>query len=51
MRKIVDADPLDRKFSLDSFATKGIRGKYFAAASKARKLVKPDAKITRPNTA
>jgi hypothetical protein len=47
MSKVNDVDPLDRKFTADSFTTKGVRGKYFAAASKGSNVVKIDPEIAR----
>ena len=47
MNKVSETDPLDRNFKLEDLKGKGIRGKYFALASKGSNVVKLDPKIAR----
>ena len=47
MNKVSDTDPLDRKFKPEDLKGKGVRGKYFALASKGSNVVKLDPKIAR----
>ena len=47
MSKASDIDPLDRKFKLEDLKGKGVRGKYFALASKGSNVVKLDPNIAR----
>lgn len=42
-----NVDPLDRKFNLEDLKGNGVRGKYFALASKGSNVVKLDPKIAR----
>lgn len=42
-----NVDPLDRKFKLEDFKGKGVRGKYFGLASKGSNVVKLDPQIAR----
>lgn len=49
MKKAKATDPLDRSFTLDSLPGngKGVRGKYFAKASKGSNVVKLDPHIAK----
>ena len=47
MSKGNDMDPLDRKFKPTDLKGKGVRGKYFALASKGSNVVKLDPEIAR----
>ena len=47
MSKANDIDPLDRKFKIEDFKGKGVRGKYFVRAGKGSNVVKLDPKIAR----
>lgn len=40
MKKAVEEDPLDRKFTLETLKGKGVRGKYFARVAKGTNLVR-----------
>ena len=42
-----DIDPLDRKFTLEELAEKGVRGKYHRRATMHTNLVKLDPEIAR----
>ena len=47
MSKAKTADPLDRKFTLESMQGKGIRGKYLTKVAKGSNVVKLDPEIAK----
>lgn len=47
MKKTIEADPLDRKFSLATLQSKGVRGKYFARVTKGSNLVRLSPEVAR----
>lgn len=47
MSKAKTADPLDRKFTLETMQGTGVRGKYFARVAKGSNVVKLDPAIAK----
>lgn len=47
MKKAVEADPLDRTFTLESLQGKGVRGKYYSRVLKGSNLVRLAPEVAR----
>ncbi|MEO5863131.1 MAG: hypothetical protein ABIQ03_11810 [Burkholderiales bacterium] len=47
MKKAAEIDPLDRKFSRETLAGKGVRGKYYSRIAQGSNLVRLDPEVAR----